>query len=147
MNRNCRQQVMWLSRLLVSGYFCVNPKRFLQKALRSPGHPRPRVINVDRNLSYPRAISELKRTGELGRSCRCRPIRYLNNIVEQDHRSVKRRVRASQGFRAFHSAWRTLQGIEVMNMIRKGQVRWIAKGDIAGQAMFVEDILGLTSRS
>jgi len=71
----------------------------------------------------------------------------MNNIVEQDHRSVKRRVRASQGFRAFHSAWRTLQGIEVMNMIRKGQVRWIAKGDIAGQAMFVEDIFGLTSRS
>ena len=79
-------------------------KRFFQKALRSPGHPRPRVINVDGNPSYPKVISELKRTGELGRRCRCRPVRYLNNIVEQDHRAVKRRVRASQGFRAFHSA-------------------------------------------
>jgi hypothetical protein len=49
-------------------------------------------------------------------------------------------VPASQGFRAFHSAWRTLQGIETMNMIRKGQVRWIEKGDMASQAMFVEDI-------
>ena len=98
-------------------------KRFLQKALRSPGHPRPRVINVDRNPSYPKAISDLKQTGELGRRCRCRPVRYLNNIVEQDHRAIKRRVRASQGFRAFHSAWRTLQGIETMNIIRKGQVR------------------------
>jgi len=119
-------------------------KRFLQKALRSPGHPRPRVINVDRNPSYPKAISELKRTAALSRRCRCRPIRYLNNILEQDHRAVKRRLRACQGFRSFHAAWRTLQGIEAMNMIRKGQVRWIAKDDIAGQAMFVEDILGLT---
>ena len=101
---------------------------------------------MDRNPSYPKAISELRRTGELGRCCRCRPIRYLNNIVEQDHRAIKRRVRASQGFRAFHSASRTLQGIETMNMIRKGQVRWIAKDDVAGQAMFVEDILGLTIR-
>jgi transposase-like protein len=90
-------------------------KRFLQKALRSPGHPRPRVINVDRNPSYPKATSELRRMGELGRCCRCRPIRYLNNIVEQDHRAIKRRARASQRFRAFHSAWRTLQGIETVN--------------------------------
>lgn len=118
-------------------------KRFFQKALRSPGHHRPRVINVDGNPSYPKAISELKRTGELGRRCRCRPVRYLNNIVEQDHRAIKRRVQASQGFRAFHSAWRTLQGIEAMNMIRKGQVRWLGKDDIAGQAAFIGRLLGL----
>jgi transposase-like protein len=121
-------------------------KRFLQKALGSPSHPRPRVINVDGNLSYPKAIAQLKDSGELGRCCSCRPIKYLNNIVEQDHRAVKRRIRASQGFRAFHSAWRTLQGIEAMNMIRKGQVRWIAKGDIVHQAMFIEDTFGLTRR-
>src|SRR3954471_4125562 len=57
-------------------------KRFFQKALQSPNHPRPRVINVDRNPAYPRAIDELRRTGELGRRCRCRPVRYLNNVVE-----------------------------------------------------------------
>ena len=72
-------------------------------------------------------------------------MRYLNNIVEQDHRAVKRRVRASQGFRAFHCAARTLQGIETMNMIRKGQVRWLPKGDIAGQAAFVGRLFGLTT--
>ena len=88
------------------------------------------MINVDGNPSYPKVISELKRSGELGRRCRCRPVRYLNNVVEQDHRAIKRRVRAMQGFRAFHSAWRTIQGIETVNMIRKGQVRWLAKGDI-----------------
>ena len=68
---------------------------------------------------------------------------YLNNIVEQDHRAIKRRVRASQGFRAFACAWRTLQGIEKMHMIRKGQVRWLSKDDIAGQAAFVERLFGL----
>jgi IS6 family transposase len=124
----------------------VAAKRFLQKALLSPSHPRPRVINVDRNPSYPKAISELRQTGHLGRRCRCRPVRYLNNVVEQDHRAIKRRLRACQGFRSFNAARRTLQGIEAMNMLRKGQVRWIAKGDIAAQAMFLEDILGLTIR-
>src|SRR6266849_4936564 len=81
-------------------------KQFLQKALRAPGHPRPHVINVDGNPSYPKVISELKQTGDLGRRCRCRPVPYLNNILEQDHRSIKRRVRASQGFRSFDGAIR-----------------------------------------
>jgi transposase-like protein len=75
----------------------------------------------------------MKRSGELGRRWRCRPVRYLNNIVEHDHRAIKRRVRASQGFRAFHSAWRTLQ------------VRWLPKDDVAGQVAFIERLLGLNA--
>jgi len=82
---------------------------------------------VDGNRSDPEVIGELKRVGELVRHCRCRLVRYLNNIVEQDHRAVKRRVKASQGFRCFDAAARTIQGIETMNMIRKGQIRWLAK--------------------
>jgi transposase, IS6 family len=57
-------------------------KRCFQKALRSASHPRPRVVNVDGDPAYPSAIAELKRTRALGRRCRCRPIRYLNNVVE-----------------------------------------------------------------
>ena len=57
-----------------------------------PGHPRPRVINVDGNPSYPKVVAELKTEGKLGRRCRCRTCPYLNNIVEQDHRAIKRRV-------------------------------------------------------
>src|SRR6267142_2030438 len=120
-------------------------KRFLQKALRSPRHPRPRVINVDGNPSYPKVISALKTAGELGRRCRSRHVRYLNNIVEQDHRAIKRRVRASQGFRSFRSARRTIQGIEMMNMIRKGQVRWLSKADLPGQVAFIAGLLGLAA--
>ena len=119
-------------------------KRFFQRALRVPGQPRPRVINVDGNPSYPKVVTQLKAERKLGRRCRCRTCPYLNNIVEQDHRAVKRRVRASQGLRAFHSAWRTLQGIETMNMIRKGQVRWLPKRDVIGLVLMIQYLLGVT---
>jgi len=102
-------------------------KRFFQRALRAPGHPRPRVINVDGNRSYPKVVAELKTAGKLGRRCRCRTCPYLNNIVEQDHRAIKRRVNASQGFRSCHGARRTIQGYEAVHMIRKGQVRGCRK--------------------
>ena len=79
-------------------------KRFFQKALQASGHPRPRVITVDGNPSYPKVIEELKQERKLGRRCRCRTCPYLNNVVEQDHRAIKRRVNASQGFRSFGGA-------------------------------------------
>jgi transposase, IS6 family len=118
-------------------------KRFFQNALLTPGHPRPRVINVDGNPSYPKVVVELKQEGKLGRRCRCRTCPYLNNIVEQDHRAIKRRVNASQGFRSFHGARRTIQGYEVVHMIRKGQVRWLPKGDVLGLILFLNELLGL----
>jgi len=118
-------------------------KQFLQKALQAPGHPRPRVITVDGNPSYPKVIAELKQERKLGRRCRCRTCPYLNNVVEQDHRGIKRRVNASQGFRSFEGAWRTIQGYEILHMIRKGQVRWLPKGDVLGQIQFIREILGL----
>lgn len=101
------------------------------------------MINVDGNPSYPRVISELKSSGSLGRRCSCRPMPYLNNIVEQDHRAIKRRVRASQGFRSFLAAAQTIQGIETVHMIRKGQVRWLPKGDILGQSHFINGLFGI----
>ena len=48
-----------------------------------------------------------------------------------------------QGFRSFHSAWRTIQGIETVNMIRKGQIRWPAKDDIPGQVAFISSLFSL----
>src|SRR5580700_2183605 len=52
---------------------------------------------------------------------------------------IKRRVNASHGFRSFAGAWRTIQGYEVLHMIRKGQVRWLPKGDLLGQIQFDRD--------
>jgi len=118
-------------------------KRFFQRALQAPGHPRPRVINVDGSPCYPKVVAELKRERKLAPRCRCRTCPYLNNNLEQDHRAIKRRVNASQGFRTFDGAWRTIQGYEVMHMIRKGQVRWLPKGDVVGQVLFVNETLGL----
>ena len=120
-------------------------RRFFQKALAAPGHPRPRVINVDGNPSYPTVIAELKQQRVLGRRCRCRIVPYLNNIVEQDHRSIKRRVNASLGFRSLDGAQRTIQGYEAMHMIRKGQVRWLAKGAIAEQVRFINVTFGIAA--
>jgi transposase, IS6 family len=112
-------------------------KQFFRKALTGAHHPRPRVITVDGNPCYPRVIEELKQERRLGRRCRCRTCPYLNNILEQDHRAVKRRVDAKQGFRSFAAAWRTIRGYEVIQMIRKGQVRWLPKGDVAGLVVFI----------
>ena len=120
-------------------------KQFFRKASRDPGHPRPRVINVDGNPPYFKVIAELKESGELGRRCRCRPVPYLNDVVEQDHRSIKRRIRASQGFQSFAGPCRTIPGIETVHMIRKGQVRWLPKGAIIDQVRFVKRLFGLTA--
>ena len=70
---------------------------------------------------------------------------YLNNVGEQDYRAIKRRVNASQGFRSFEGAWPTIQGYEILHMIRKGQVRWLPKEDMPGQIQFIRETLGLKS--
>ena len=65
------------------------------------------------------------------------------NVMEQDHRTVKKRVWLAKGHGSFRSAWPALQGIETMNMIRKGRVRWLAKADGVGQAVFIGALFGL----
>jgi transposase-like protein len=71
---------------------------------------------------YPPAIDELKNDKILPKNVGIRQIQYLNNIIEQDHRSIKRIVNPMLGFQSFRSANKTLKGIEAMNMIKKGQV-------------------------
>ena len=74
-------------------------KRLFRKMLLDPANPQPRVINVDKNRAYPAAVDGLKVEGTLRRRCRLRQCKYLNNVVEQDHRV------------SFSSAWRTLLGL------------------------------------
>jgi transposase, IS6 family len=99
-------------------------------AVRWPSTPR--VINVDGNLTYPRVIGELKRAGELGAVgvvLSATSTTSWSRITERSNDGGE----PSQGFRPFDSATRTIQGIETVNMIRKGQVRWLEKGNIIGQ--------------
>ena len=64
-------------------------RRLFRKALTDPSHPQPRVINTDQARLYGSAISGVKKEGILRRRCRHRPVQYLNNIVEQDHRAIQ----------------------------------------------------------
>jgi transposase-like protein len=111
-------------------------KRFFRRALQND-NSLPRVITVDKNPAYPRALTDLKLEGTIDVRCSLRQCKYLNNIVEQDHRNVKRRTWLAKGYGSFSTAWRTLRGIEAMDMVRKGRVRWIPKGDAVGQANFI----------
>ena len=115
-------------------------KRFFRKALAQPHTVNPRTITVDKNAAYPRAVADLKRAGQLWRFSRLRQCKYLNNIVEQDHRRIKRLVRPGLGFGSFRTAKRTLAGYEAMAMIRKGQAHTIGGRDMQRQAAFVAEL-------
>jgi transposase-like protein len=65
--------------------------------MANPGNALPRVINVDQNRAYPAAVEELKKDGTIPRRCQLRQCKYLNNVVEQDHRNVKCRTWLAKG--------------------------------------------------
>jgi len=95
---------------------------------------------VDKNPAYPRAAADIKRAGELWRFSRLRQCKYLNNIVEQDHRRIKRLVRPGLGFGSLRTAKRTLAGYEAMAMIRKGQVHNIGGRDMTAQTALIAEL-------
>jgi transposase-like protein len=74
-----------------------------------------------------------------------RRVKYLNNVIEQDHRAIRRRWRAMQCFRSFHTAEPTIEGIEAAHMMRKGQVKRLDDRDSIGQAKFVESLCGVAA--
>ena len=120
-------------------------KRFFIKALKAPHTQEPRVINVDKNPSYPPATEQLKKSRILSENTELRQIKYLNNMVEQDHRGVKHLTNPGMSFGSFNSARKTIKGYEAMNMIRKGQIHNIEKGDVMGQISFINQIFGLAA--
>jgi IS6 family transposase len=120
-------------------------KRFFRKALAQPNTVNPRTITVDKNTAYPKAVADMKRDKWLWRFSKMRQIKYLNNIVEQDHRRIKRLVRPGLGFKRFRMAWHTLVGYETLAMMRKGQVKGIGGNDIVAQAAFVKSLFGIAA--
>jgi putative transposase len=93
-------------------------QRFLEKAIR--GHGVPAKITLDQSGANAAAVEYCNAAYNL--TIEVRQVKYLNNIIEQDHRAIKRVVRSMLGFKAFWAAQRTLAGIEVMHMIKKGQL-------------------------
>jgi IS6 family transposase len=120
-------------------------KCFFRKALAHPNTANPRTITVDKNAAYPKAVAEMKKDRQLWRFSKLRQVKYLNNIVEQDHRRIKRLVRPGLGFNRFRTAWRTLVGYETLAMMRKGQVKEIDGKDIVAQAAFVNALFDIAA--
>ena len=100
----------------------------------------PRLINTDLAPIYSSTFPDCKNEGTLRNRCRHRPVPYLNSILEQDHRAIKRRVNAKQGFREFQAVRRTIQGYEAVNLIRKEQARWVAGDDLLRQIQFIDSL-------
>ena len=120
-------------------------KRFFRKMLKVTSHSSPRVINVDKNPAYPPAVEQLKEEGTLPSRAQLRQCKYLNNLIEQDHRFIKRRVNPGLGFSSFNTARRTIRGYESMNMIRKGQIAGIDRREIQMQVKFVSNLFGIAA--
>ncbi|MEN9871809.1 MAG: hypothetical protein RLZZ171_2801 [Cyanobacteriota bacterium] len=120
-------------------------QRFFKKVLGGQHTDIPRVINVDKNPAYPLALKDLKAEKVLPQETELRQVKYLNNLIEQDHRFIKRRTSPGLGFGSFNTARRTIQGYEGMNMIRKGQIKGVEKGDVLGQISFIKEIFGLAA--
>lgn len=120
-------------------------KRFFRKMMSADHRRLPFSISVDKNAAYPEAFTSAQDEKILPLDCRLRRVKYLNNVIEQDHRFIKKKVRSSQCFKSFHTAERTLEGIEAMHMIRKGQVKSLAGSDARGQATFVASLFGIAA--
>jgi IS6 family transposase len=120
-------------------------QRFFVKTLAAPHTREPRVINVDKNAAYPKAFNDLKAAGLIADSCELRQVKYLNNLIEQDHRFIKRLTKPGMGFFSFETAWRTVQGFESMNILRKGQVQGVEKGDVRDQVALVAKLFGVAA--
>jgi IS6 family transposase len=119
-------------------------KRFFKKVLTSPHNQSPRVITVDKNPAYPAAIQQLRDEKVLKQETIVRQQKYLNNIIEQDHRFIKKIIKPILGFKSFKTAEKTIAGIEVMHMIRKGQVE-SNHSSVLSSVELINKLFGLTA--
>src|SRR5215467_1070432 len=129
-----RKRQVWLSWRLDETYIKVKGQwRYLYRAVDKQGqtidflltkeirrHGVPKKITIDGSAANEAAIKSYNE--EHGTAIEIRKVKYLNNIVEQDHRAVKRVTRPMLGFKAFDAAQSTLVGVELMHMIKKKQL-------------------------
>lgn len=120
-------------------------KRFFRKMMRADHRRLPLSISTDKHASYPDAFAARRVENVLPFECRLRRTKYLTNIVEQDHRFIRRRWGAMQCFRSFHTAERAIEGIEALHMLHKGQVKRLNGRDALGRARFVAELFGVAA--
>jgi transposase-like protein len=109
-------------------------KSFFRKAIKHQGRP-PETVTLDGYAASHRAVREMKTDGLLPEDSEVRSSKYLNNLIEQDHRHIKSRTNVMLGFKRFRSAATTISGIELIHRIRKKQF------DLSAFAL--EDIVAL----
>jgi IS6 family transposase len=119
-------------------------KRFFKKALLSFHNSEPRVVTVDKNPAYPIAVEELRKEKKMPLGIQIRQVKYLNNIVEQDHRFIKKRVRSMLGLKSFRTATSIISGIEAMHMVKKGQPILPDKS-VQNQVKFIHQLFGIAA--
>lgn len=119
-------------------------KRFFKKVLDNAYTVDPRVINVDKSPTFPPALSELQSTADMPKKTKLRAIKYLNNSMENDHKSTKSKSRYRQWYQSFASARKTLNGMEAMRMVQKGQISYVGT-NIKKQNDFICVFFGLAA--
>lgn len=120
-------------------------KRFFKKILNNPYVKEPRVINADKSPTFPSAIEELQNSGKFPANTKLRRVKYLNNSMENDHKFTKSKSRYRQWYQSFSTASKTIDGMESMRFLQKGQVRKVAKGDICAQNSFINELFDLAA--
>ena len=95
-------------------------KAFFRKAIKGQGST-PRTVTFDGYAASHRAVREMKAEGQMPTDTKLRSSKYLNNLIEQDHRGVKARIGPMLGLKRFRTAAVTIAGIELLRRIRKRQ--------------------------
>jgi transposase, IS6 family len=120
-------------------------ERFFRQVREARPTTTPRVITVDQPAAYPPACEALQQARLLCETCRRRQCTYLNQVIEQDHRCVKRRVNSGLGFGTLSTAPRTIQGDEARHMFRNGHLERGTKGDVLAQHRIINQRCGLAA--
>ncbi|MBT2258907.1 IS6 family transposase [Priestia megaterium] len=119
-------------------------KYFFKKTLRSIHVSKPRLITIDKNPAYPVAIQQLTDEKKMPEGIQLRQVKYLNNMVEQDHRFIKKRVRSMLGFKSYETATSILSGVEAMHMIKKEQLD-LRDQSVQNQKEFIHQLFELVA--
>jgi transposase, IS6 family len=120
-------------------------EKFFKQVLSNEHCSDPRIISIDKNPSYPSAFKCIKDEGLISKTPQLQQVKYLNNIIEQDHRFSKRRIRYSQWLQTFKTAEATIADYESIHIIRKGQINGVEKGDFVSQKKFIENLFGMAA--
>ena len=120
-------------------------KRFFRKILGRSNVTTPYVINVDKNKTYHAAYTDLLKTKELPTTTKLRQVKYLNNNVENDHKCIKTKSRYRQWFQGFKTAVNSIDLIESMRMVQKGQLKYTFSGEVCLQNGFINKLFRLAA--